>query len=370
MSATELFDGINGRDIISGHANANRTQLIVAKPKQMGWLRGKRRAGEDRGDRTGAWLLVGACILLAGLAVAQGIVSWHAQFTYIDGIKHQHLASALEATGLDAGAVIFSVLGIALARLGRRAVIERVLVVACALGSMGMNLLSADLGSPRQVAVYGLPAVLFAAGSDRLVAVIRRAALGPAEDEDKQRSAWRAAGRGALYLLRFLVAPRSTISGARRALLRATPLGELVAAVPQAISAPPPAPGQMTPAAESSQEHPAPGDPPGPLPPAADCRPVPDPGGSEDQAADPELLLAGETKTAALLRLVAEARGPLAGFPLPHVARVAGEVAPKIGLHPGTARKALRAAVVAATDRALEQMTRDDAADEDLDGAA
>ncbi len=40
---------------------------------------------------------------------------------------------------LDCGAVIFSLLGIGLARLGRRASLERVLVIACALGSGGMN---------------------------------------------------------------------------------------------------------------------------------------------------------------------------------------------------------------------------------------
>jgi hypothetical protein len=37
-------------------------------------------------------------------------------------------------------------LGIALARLGRRAAVERVLVVICALGSCGMNVLNANLG--------------------------------------------------------------------------------------------------------------------------------------------------------------------------------------------------------------------------------
>ena len=69
----------------------------------------------------------------------------------------------LEALGLDTGAVIFALLGLAHARMGRPARIERALNIACALGSMTMNLLSADLGSPRSVAVYVLPAVLYAA---------------------------------------------------------------------------------------------------------------------------------------------------------------------------------------------------------------
>ena len=172
-------------------------------------------------------LLAGACVLLAGLAVTMGVVSWHAQYVFVLAAKHQRLAAALEALGLDTGAVIFAVLGIALARLGRRAVIERALVCACAAGSGGMNLLGADLGSPRSVAVFVMPPLLFAAGSDRLIAVIRRAALGPAEDGQAQRSAWRLAALALLYLLRLAAAPPSTMVGVRRALLNATPLPPL-----------------------------------------------------------------------------------------------------------------------------------------------
>jgi hypothetical protein len=46
--------------------------------------------------------------------------------------------------------------------------------------------------------------------------------------------------------------------------------------------------------------------------------------------------------------LVAERYGPLAGFDLSKVSRVAGELAPEVGLHPGSARAALRSAVLAA----------------------
>ena len=119
-------------------------------------------SGKASTDLTGRWLIAGACLLLAGLAVAMGVTSFHAQFTYIFATKRQWAPAVLEALGLDAGAVIFSLLGIALARLGRRAVVERVLVVTCALGSCGMNVLNANLGSPRSVAVYAMPPVLFA----------------------------------------------------------------------------------------------------------------------------------------------------------------------------------------------------------------
>ena len=53
------------------------------------------------------------------------------------------------------------------------------------------------------------------------------------------------------------------------------------------------------------------------------------------------------TKTARFLALVAERHGPLAGVPLAEVARICTELAPKVGLHPGAARTALRRAVLA-----------------------
>jgi hypothetical protein len=295
--STDLFDrlGVNGRDIIAGQASEH---VLVTRPshfKGLGWL--------ARLD-AGTVLLVFASILLAANAAAMGIVSWHAQYAFVLAEKHQHLASGLEALGLDTAAVIFAIYGIALARLGRRALIERVLVVVCALASCGMNLLGADLGSPRSVAVFVMPALLFAAGADRLIAVIRRAALGRLEDDDSQRSAWRVGGRAALYVLRFALAPPSTASGARRALLLATPL----------------------PAAEPRKAIPQ----------------APDNDSEEDR--EPR----EGTKTAALLALVAERYGPLAEFPLDKVSATATELASDVRLHPGSARTALRRAVLAA----------------------
>ena len=178
----------------------------------------------DARDGTGRLLIAAAALLLALLATAMGVVSWHAQFAFVYAIKHQRAAAALEALGLDCGAVIFSVLGIALARLGRRAAIERVLVCVCAAGSCAMNAAGADLASPRSVTAFVMPPILFAINSDRLVSVIRRSALGPKADSDAQRSAWRIAGLAALYTLRLAAAPASTARGARRALLNATPL--------------------------------------------------------------------------------------------------------------------------------------------------
>lgn len=55
-------------------------------------------------------------------------------------------------------------------------------------------------------------------------------------------------------------------------------------------------------------------------------------------------------KTAGFLALVEERYGPLADFPLAIVSRVSGELALKVGLHAGSARTALKAAVLAAAD--------------------
>ena len=50
----------------------------------------------------------------------------------------------------------------------------------------------------------------------------------------------------------------------------------------------------------------------------------------------------------AFLALVIARYGPLAGFDLSAVSRAAAELAPEAELHPGTARKFLRARVLAA----------------------
>ena len=125
-------------------------QVLVTSPSQpsLGWL---------SRITFGGVLITAAGLLLLALAAAMGAVSWHAQFAFIYAIKHVRVAAVLEALGLDCGAVVFAILGIALARLGRRAVIERALVCVCAVGSCAMNAAGADLGSPRSVAVFMMP---------------------------------------------------------------------------------------------------------------------------------------------------------------------------------------------------------------------
>jgi hypothetical protein len=341
MTGAEIFGTGTGTGAVLGAArNREREQVIATRPRRFPRPR-LQAGGRDGALVLTAGLLAGACVLLAGLAVTMGVVSWHAQYAFVLAAKHQRLASALEALGLDAGAVIFAVLGIALARLGSRAVIERALVCVCAAGSCAMNLLGADLGSPRSVAAFAMPPLLFAAGSDRLVAVIRRAALGPAEDGEVQRSAWRLA---VLYLLRLAAAPPSTMAGARRALLNATPLPALT--VPELPKAATGGAGAGLAGQTASRRE------------CGDCEPgrcrCPDqcagtgsatrgPGGR----GEPRERRNG-TKTVRFLSLVGQRYGSLADLDLAKVSRVAAELAPQAGLHAGSARSALRAAVLAA----------------------
>ena len=304
METTEFVAQLPGA--VRGARTNQNGSIVITKPRDF-----------YPGTNVGTLLLVASSLLLAGLAAAMGVVSWHAQFAYVLSVKHQPLAAGLEAVGLDAGAVIFSVLGIALARLGRRALIERALVVLCAGGSCAMNLLSADLGSPRSIAVYVMPPLLFAAGSDRLIAVIRRSALGVAEDTDDQRSAFRLAGRAGLYVLRLVAAPPSTLLGARRALLDATPLPEKALPAPDPIRALPAPEKPAQPRVRSRKAKPT-------------------------------------TKTEAMLALVVERHGALADIPLEKVGQLATDAAAVTGLHPGSARGALRRAVLAAQAAAAD----------------
>jgi hypothetical protein len=58
------------------------------------------------------------------------------------------------------------------------------------------------------------------------------------------------------------------------------------------------------------------------------------------------------TKTARFLALATERHGSLASIPLDAVASISADLAPLAGLHPGTARAALRKAVLTARNGA------------------
>jgi hypothetical protein len=278
----------------------------------------------------GTWLLTVASCLLLLLAAAQGYVSFRAQYSFVDHAKHARLPSTLEALGLDTGAVIFALLALSLARQGRRAAVERVLNVACAIGSMTMNLLAADLNSPRSITVWVMPSALYALASDRLITVVRRWVLSsePGAEHAEEGSPWRAFGGLVLWLLRLVLDLPGTVTGFRRWVLVAAPMAPgLRAALPVA-------------------------DDPVPLP-------AGDQSGSPDSATHSELA-PGEKKRDALIRLYercGETGDPRYGDRT-KAAQMAGEIADRISYHPGTARRELakylagRTAVVHALEEA------------------
>ena len=84
-----------------------------------------RRSPVER--KPGTVLLVVASGLLLLLAAAQGYVSWRAQFAFVATAEDAPLAAGVEALGLDVAAVIFALLGLAHARMGKSARVERTL---------------------------------------------------------------------------------------------------------------------------------------------------------------------------------------------------------------------------------------------------
>jgi hypothetical protein len=274
------------------------------------------------GRQDGGFLLAVASCLLILLAAAQGYVSFRAQYTFVDHAKRANVPSILEALGLDTGAVIFALLALSLARRGRPGTVERILNVACALGSLTMNLLAADLTSPRSVTVWVMPSALYALASDRVIAVVRRWVL--ASDPDAQLtddgSSWRALGGLALWMLRLLFDLRGTIGGFRRWVLIAAPV----------------APGVRAMVTEKVQY--AALAPTSPL----------TANGHRGRAQEPDRhprdgLAPGEKKREALIRLYERcgADGDPRYGNRSKSAAIAGEIAGRIGYHPGTARREL-----------------------------
>ncbi|KAB2380651.1 hypothetical protein [Actinomadura montaniterrae] len=238
LRAYERQHTVNGHHATADSPDADATggQDRYGRPVQVfnlrylpGFLARRRANGAERDpraehtDRAGGWLLAVASVLLLILAAAQGYVSYRAQYSFVHAQKHEHAASMLEALGLDAAAVIFALLALAQARLGRPAVAERALNLACVLGSLFMNALSADPGSAKSVAAWVLPAALYAAASDRLIAVVRQRAL--AGRDGAEDGSPLAAARGlALWALRFGMAPWSTVREFRTWVLDEAPV--------------------------------------------------------------------------------------------------------------------------------------------------
>jgi hypothetical protein len=330
-----LGGGLNGHDVRAGHANSRGLTLIT--PPRHFWPRlfGRKVPRQQQGAKPGSRLIGTGGVLLFLLGSGLLAVSFAAQYQYVLTERHQHVASLIEAGALDVGLLIFSLLALGLARAGLSAKVERAAVLACAAGSAVMNYAAADVTSPRSVLAYCMPPVFLAFVVDRVVRTIQRHVLGM----DEARSPWTVlaiatrrvvvfTGLTTLYMLRLVLAPPSTCSGVRRAILAATPLPGAPAGAAQVEAA-------LT-----------------PLPQLRPDRPV---GGLTvpELTAGQQKILAetsgrAGTKTERLLALAVLRHGDLATIPLGDASKIGTALAPEVDLHPSTGRRVLLAAVRAA----------------------
>jgi len=266
-------------------------------------------------DSGRAWLR-NAMAALALLAAAAAVVSWDAQYVMVRQARHVPAIAALEAGIPDTGALIFAALAIALALHGRRALRPRTLNVACVGLSLTMNAIAAGPGW-RDTAIWVMPAAVYALASDTLIGVVRAWALARMHAtgqalEGEETTPLAVAGAMALWLLRLALAPASTLTGFRRWTVEECPV-----APGRKAPTPPPA----TPVTQPPAELPA-------FPPGRR--------GSNGKPHKQDLLIA-----------LASQRYDLRRTPLNRTARIAAQIAAEIGLHPGTARRILRAHVQA-----------------------
>ena len=272
---------------------------------------GEALPGRDHGS---AWLRY-AIAALGVLAAAAAIVSWDAQYVMVGQARHAPAIAALEAGIPDAGAVIFAALGIALALHGRRALRPRTLNVACVGISLAMNAMAAGRGW-RDVAIWVMPAAVYALASDTLIGVVRARALarmrpGKRSIDGEEVTPLAVVGAAALWLLRLALAPASTLTGFRRWVVEECPAAPGRAAVPA-----PSAPLTLLPAGVARAGRP------------------------------PRRRRDGRPGKQDLLIALASKRHDLRRVPLGQVARIAGDIGAEVDLHQGTARRVLRAYVL------------------------
>jgi hypothetical protein len=268
-------------------------------------------------DRASVWLR-NAMIALGLLAFCAAVVSWEAQYRLVFDVKQLPLIAALEAAIPDAAAFIFASLGIALALHGRRAIRPRILNVAAVGVSILMNAIAAAPGW-RELAVWVMPAIAYAVASDTLIGVIRAWAIARARAlqtalADDEATPLAMVGGLLLWVLRLLLAPRSTLTGFRRWVIDEVPF----APSRRAIATQPTAPIEPS------------------------------------QPQRRQRTKQAESKTAKFLALVVERHGPLAAFPESDVSKVCSAIAPEVDLDPGSARTALRKHVLAAQNGGAE----------------
>jgi len=257
------------------------------------------------------WLR-GAMTALAALAAGAAVVSWNAQYEMVHAARRATAVAAIEAGIPDAGALIFAALGIALALHGRRALRPRALNLACVALSLTMNAMAAGHGW-RDTAIWVMPAAIYALASDTLIGVVRAWALarehatGQALDAD-DTTPLAIAGATILWLLRLALAPASTLAGFRRWVIDECPV----------------APGRKATPAQPPLLPPEPA-------PVSLLRYRPD-----GRPAKQDLLIA-----------LASQRHDLHRLPLTQAAAIAAKIGAEVDLHPGTARRILKAHIQA-----------------------
>ena len=192
------------------------TRLITPRPVR-----------QDPAHRAQAWLR-NAMAALAILATAAAVVSWQAQYVLVWSVKHTTVIAALEAGIPDVGALIFAALGIALALHGKRALRARTLNLGCVGLSLGMNALASGSGW-RDLAIWIMPAAVYALASDTLIGVIRVWVIARTQHAgqvltDDEATPMAVLGGFVLWLLRLALAPPSTLAGFRRWVLEECPV--------------------------------------------------------------------------------------------------------------------------------------------------
>jgi hypothetical protein len=287
---------------MTGHLPASGTSTAPAAA--TGPIRG--------GDRARGWLRSAMCSL-AVLAAAAAAVSWDAQYVMVRQVKHTPAIAALEAAIPDVGALIFAMLGIALALHGKRAIRARTLNVACVAVSLAMNALAAAPGW-RDLAIWVMPSAIYALASDTLIGVIRAWVIATTHHTgqtlaDDETTPMAVIGGLVLWLLRLALAPASTLGGFRRWALDECPIAPGRKATPKAVRGTTPHPRKAT----QQRQSPA--------------RPISGPG-KQDRL----IALAGQ-------------RHDLTRVPLTQVSRIANTIGAEVSLSPGTARRVLLAHV-------------------------
>ena len=268
------------------------------------------RPAIGRTDTGRAWLR-GAMAALAILAAGAAVVSWDAQYVMVYSARHTPAVAALEAGIPDAGALIFASLGIALALHGRRALRPRALNVACVAISLAMNAMAAGRGW-RDVAIWVMPAAVYALASDTLIGVVRAWALARMQATGQalageEVTPLAVAAACLLWMLRLALAPASTLNGFRRWVVEECPVAPGRKALATGLAEPlalPPVPAHL-----------------------------------------PRRRSNGKPRKQDLLIALASQRHDLHRLPLSQVARIAGEIGAEVDLHQGTARRVLKAHV-------------------------